>query len=224
MEKMIIANQKMNLTLDDVKHYIEVIKNTKLNVVIAPTSIYVPYFIENGISVAMQNVYCENSGSYTGEISPMQASLLGARYVMIGHSERRRIFSESDIDINKKVKASLENNLKVILCVGDNIGEDYKEVLHRQITLGLKDVKEEVIISYEPVYSIGSNIVPSREELKEIIKYIKNHFDYDVKVLYGGSVNKDTINDLKMDELSGYLIGSASLDPKEFLEIGEVLL
>ena len=224
MEKMIVANHKMNLTVDDIEAYIDVIKNTSLNVVIAPTSIYIPYFVKNGIKVAMQNIYFENSGNFTGEVSPLQAKKMGVSYVMIGHSERRRIFNESDSDVNKKVKACLENDLEVILCIGDNIGENYKEVIHRQITLGLEGIDKEVIISYEPVYAIGTNIIPSKEELKEITQYIKGHFDYDVKVLYGGSVNKETIGDLKMDEIDGYLIGSASLNPKEFLEIGEVLL
>ena len=223
MEKIIIANHKMNLNKDQIKNYINVIKNTKLNIVIAPTSIYIPYFIENNIKTALQNIYSENEGYYTGEISPMQAKKMNVEYVMIGHSERRRVFNETDEDINKKIKKALENNLKVILFIGDNIGEDYKEILHNQIIEDLKDVTKEVIIAYEPVYAIGTNITPEKEELKEIIKYIKNHFKYNVKVLYGGSVTKKTAKNLKMNELDGYVIASSSLNPDEFLEIGEVL-
>lgn len=213
----------MNLNKDQIKNYINVIKNTKLNIVIAPTSIYIPYFIENNIKTALQNIYSENEGYYTGEISPMQAKKMNVEYVMIGHSERRRVFNETDEDINKKIKKALENNLKVILFIGDNIGEDYKEILHNQIIEDLKDVTKEVIIAYEPVYAIGTNITPEKEELKEIIKYIKNHFKYNVKVLYGGSVTKKTAKNLKMNELDGYVIASSSLNPDEFLEIGEVL-
>ncbi|MBR2833423.1 MAG: triosephosphate isomerase [Bacilli bacterium] len=224
MEKMIVANHKMNLSIDQVNDYINEIKASKLNIVIAPTNIYIPYFLNNGIKVAIQNIYYENMGNYTGEVSPMQAKKLGVQYVLVGHSERRRIFHENDDVVNKKVKAALSNGLKVILCIGENIGENYKEVLHRQIVMGLKDVSDKVIISYEPVYAIGTNIIPDKDELKEIISYIRSHFDYDVKVLYGGSVNKDDALDLKMDEIDGYLIGSVSLNPKDFIEIGEVLM
>lgn len=221
---MIIANHKMNLELDDIKKLITAIKKASFKPIICPTAIYASYFVEAGIKTGLQNIYLENSGPYTGEISPSQAKSMGIEYVMIGHSERRRIFEEEDKDVNLKIKKALENNLKVILCVGENIGEDYKEVLKRQITLGLEGVEKEVIISYEPVYAIGSNIIPSREELMETIHYIKKLVNYDVKVLYGGSVNLETAEELKdIPELSGYLIGSAGLDIEKFIEIGEVL-
>ena len=170
------------------------------------------------------NVYTEDFGAYTGEVSACQAKSVGVKYVLIGHSERRRIFNESDDIVNLKLKKSLENNLKVILCVGENLGEDYKEVLHRQISLGLKGIEDEVIIAYEPVYSVGTGIIPSSDEITEVISYIKSLFNYDVKVLYGGSVNLKTMETLKkVDGVSGYLVGTAATDIEEFMKIGEVL-
>lgn len=224
MEKIIIANQKMNMTLDDTKGFIDGLMKANFNYVVFPSSIYIPYYVDKGIKVGIQNIYTEDFGAYTGEISAVQVKSAGAGYVLIGHSERRRIFNETDNDVNIKIKKSLANKLKVIFCVGENIGEDYKEVINRQISLGLKDINEEVIISYEPVYSIGTGIVPSNEEIIEAVQYIKSLFDYDVKVLYGGSVNLETAAKLKeIDELSGYLVGSAATKIDEFIKIGEVL-
>lgn len=224
MEKVIIANQKMNMTLDETQEFIRGLLKANFNYVICPSSIYIPYYVNKKIKTGIQNIYIEDFGAYTGEVSASQAKSSKVSYVLIGHSERRRIFNENDNEVNLKVKKALENNLKVILCVGENLGEDYKEVLYRQITLGLKDVSDEVIISYEPVYSIGTGIVPSNEEIIEVIKYIKSLFSYDVKVLYGGSVNTDTAEKLKeIDALSGYLVGTAATKIDEFIKIGEVL-
>lgn len=225
MEKTIVANHKTNLSLTDINSYIEKLSNASFKPIICPTAIYAPYFIQKGIKTGLQNICFDSDGAYTGEISAQQAKSIGVEYVMIGHSERRRIFKETDEEINQKVKRAIENNLKVILCVGDDIGDDYQEVIYNQITKELNEIDEEVIISYEPVYSIGTDIIPSIDELNKIIKYIKSLFSYDVKVFYGGSVNMRTALDLKKAKgLSGYLIGSASLDVDEFINLGEVLL
>jgi len=224
MDKIIIANHKMNLNLKDTKEYIKGLKQANFKHIIFPQNIYISYYIENGIKTGIQNIYSENSGPYTGEISPEAAKSLGVSYTLLGHSERRRIFNETNKEINLKIKKALENNLKVILCIGDNLGEDYKEVLKRQIKEGLKEVDKEIIISYEPVYSIGTDIIPDKEDLIKILKYIKSLFSYDVKIFYGGSVNLKTAEKLKdIEELSGYLIGSGSLNVNDFIKIGEVL-
>lgn len=224
MEKIIIANHKMNMSLDETKKFIKEIKKANFKHIIFPSSLYLPYYTEEGINVGIQNIYYEEDGSYTGEISASQVKSLGVKYAMIGHSERRRIFNETDEDINLKVKKALEHDLKVILCIGDNIGQHYKEVLKEQIKKGLDGVNEEVIISYEPVYSIGTGLIADKDELNEIIKYIKSLFNYDVKVFYGGSVNLKNADELrKIEGISGYLIATSSLDVSEFIKIGEVL-
>ena len=222
MEKIVIANLKMNLNLEEVKNYIEKIKNKK--VIICPTAIYATYFIENEIMTGIQNVYTEDKGAFTGEISSLQVKSLGISYVIIGHSERRRIFKEDNELINEKIKTALRNNLKVIFCVGEDLTEDYRKVLKTQITEGLKDVSEEVIIAYEPVWSIGTGKIPINEDITQRTNFIKSLLNYDVKVLYGGSVNNTNIATLEeIKEISGYLIGTASLDVNELINIIEVV-
>ena len=221
-----MANHKMNLTLEEIKHFIKKLKETKLDLIICPTAIYAPYFIENDIRTGLQNIYYEDNGAYTGEISAVQASSLGAEYVIIGHSERRHIFNETAEEINKKIKKALDSHLKVIFCIGETFEEreNYQEILLRQITEGLKNINDEVIIAYEPVWAIGSGQTPTNEEITEIAKYIQSLFSYDVKILYGGSVNINNINTLKaVNEVTGYLIGGASTKIDELIKIGEVV-
>lgn len=224
MEKIIALNHKMNLEYDEIKEYIKEIKKIQLNPIIFPTSIYAKELINNNIITGLQNVYHQNKGPYTGEISPRQAKSIGIEYVLVGHYERRELFKETNKEINEKIKSAIENKLKVILCIGEKKEEDYKEVLKKQITESLKDINDKVIIAYEPVWAIGSNEIPSQEEIKKIIKYIKSLFNYDVKVLYGGSVNSQTIKKLKeVNEVSGYLIGSNSTSISELKQIKEVV-
>jgi triosephosphate isomerase len=113
MSKIVIANLKMNMVLDDVKKYLNVINKAidNHNVVICPTSIYVPYFLGHKYQVGLQNIYLENMGAYTGEISPLQAKSIGINYVLVGHSERRKILKEDNDTIHKKLKAVLNNGM-----------------------------------------------------------------------------------------------------------------
>lgn len=224
MEKIIALNHKMNMEQNQIEEYIESLKKLDLNVLVFPTSIYAQKFINEDIQTGLQNIYHKENGAYTGEISPKQAKSIGVSHVIIGHSERRCIFGETNEEINKKIKHAQENNLKVILCVGEKQNEYYKEILKSQIEEGLKDIKEEVIIAYEPVWAIGNKITPSNNEIEEILKYIKSLFNYNVKVLYGGSVNSETIKTLKeVNEVAGYLIGGVSTDINELEKIKEVL-
>ncbi len=226
MEKIIVANHKMNMTLQDTQEYIKVLKNASFKPIICPTSIYAKIFIDSGFETALQNVYFENKGAYTGEISPWQAKSLGVKYVIIGHSERREIFKEDNKQINKKIKKALENELKVILCIGETLEQraNYQTVLSKQITEGLKDIEDRIIIAYEPIWAIGTGIIPTNEEITETTKFIKSLFSYDVDVLYGGSVNKNNIEALKeVNVVSGYLIGGASIYAEELIKIGEVV-
>lgn len=224
MEKIIALNHKMNMEQEQINQYINSLKKLDLNVVVFPTAIYAKSFINEGFQTGLQNIYHKENGAYTGEVSPKQAKSIGVSHVIIGHSERRCIFGETNEDINKKIKQAQENNIKVILCIGEKQNEYYKEILKKQIEEGLKNITEEVIIAYEPVWAIGNKITPSNREIEEILKYIKSLFKYNVKVLYGGSVNSETIKTLKeVNEVAGYLIGGVSTDIKELEKIKEVL-
>lgn len=222
MEKIVVANHKMNLDLNEIKDFISKTKGKQ--VIVCPTSIYTSYFIDGGIVTGLQNIYHEDFGAYTGEISPKQAKSLGIDYAIIGHSERRTVFKEDNNIINKKIKKALENGLKVIFCIGEKLNEDYKVVLENQITEGLNNIQEEIIVAYEPVWSIGTGKIPTNEDIIKVTNYIKEFFSYEVKVLYGGSVNTSNINTLnEVKEVSGYLIGGASTNADELIKIIEVV-
>lgn len=161
---------------------------------------------------------------------------MGVNYALIGHSERRALFGETDLIVSKKVQEAIKNNLYPIICVGetneDKVMMRTEKVLKKQITYALRGLKpdeiDSVIIAYEPVWAIGTNKIPSNKDIKSTISYIKllvkNLYGYNkTKVLYGGSVNKKNISGLvKIDNLDGFLVGGASLKPDEFLNIIEV--
>ena len=231
MEKIIIGNIKMNMRFGEIPNYIRHFKNIKNNnLVICPSFVYIPYFLNYGFNVGSQNVCAYEDGGYTGEISASQLHSLGIKYRIIGHSERRGKLKETDIEINKKIKNSLKSDLKVILCIGET--EQEKDllkkdiVLKRQIRNALFDIEDlnNIIIAYEPVWSVGTNKVPSNEELEKTILYIKNiiynMYKKDIKVIYGGSINEKNIDNFKsIKKLDGFLIGSASINPSRFIEI-----
>ena len=224
MEKIIALNHKMNLNYGELKTYINGLKKLNLNVLVFPTSIYAKTFIDSGLPTGLQNIYFHKRGAYTGEISPKQAASLGIKYVLIGHSERREKFHETLEDINNKIRCALMEDLNVILCVGEDDGEDYKVVLKKQILTALKDISGEIMIAYEPKWAIGSQVIPSNKRIEAAVKYIKSLFDYDVKVLYGGSVNSETIKTLnEVNVVSGYLIGGGSTNLNELKKIKEVV-
>lgn len=229
--KIIIGNIKMNMRFGEIPNYISHFRDIKNNnLVICPSFVYIPYFLNYGFNVGSQNVCAYEDGGYTGEISATQLHSLGVKYVIIGHSERRNKLKETDIEINKKIKNSLKYHLKVILCIGET--EEEKNllkkdiVLKRQIRNALFDIEDlnNVIIAYEPVWSVGTNKVPSDEELEKTILYIKNiiynMYKKDIKVIYGGSINEKNIDNFKsIEKLDGFLIGSASIHPTRFIEI-----
>lgn len=221
--KIIIANQKMNMDINDVNDYINKMKMYKDNFIVCPSSIYIPYFINSGFNVGIQNVYKNDFGAYTGEVSAYQAKKLGVKYALIGHSERRILFKEDNNLLKEKIKSCLKNDVKVIFCVGETLEEKEEnktiEVIKKQLEI-IEDC-ENIIISYEPVWSISSSNIPSLKEIKEVVNFIKKC--YNVKVIYGGSVNDKTIETLaKIKELDGYIIGSSSLDVGAMMKILEV--
>ena len=178
------------------------------------------------IEVGAQNCHHQNDyGALTGSINAKMIKGVGANYVILGHSENRQR-GESDKLINLKIKTALNNNLKVIFCIGETIKEKKNKktnlVLSRQLKLGLKSLKfnKNLIIAYEPVWAIGSGMIPTSKDLYKTINFIKSKVKKSVKVLYGGSVNDKNITELKtINNIDGYLIGGASQNSKKFIDI-----
>ena len=237
-KKIVVGNMKMNLTAEEISDYLKEINGQvgSNRVVICPTSIYIPYFLKQDYLVGLQNTFLHESGAYTGEISPKQTASMGIAVTIIGHSERRMYFDEKDKLINEKVKEAIKQNLRVILCIGETAEERNmmrtEKVLRKQILGGLrgleKDMFDNVILAYEPIWAIGTGEVPTNEEITKTIGYIKSLvleiYNYEsIPVLYGGSVTDKNIKELnKIPNVSGFLVGGASTKPKKFLKIIEV--
>ena len=221
-------------TLNSLKKVISYSNNNKKNkfniIYCPPTTLIRPLFKKlkkSSIEVGAQN--CHESKSYaslTGQINSGMLKDIGAKYVILGHSENRQT-GEDNILINKKIKSSLKSGLKVILCIGETLKEKKNnktnKVLNSQIKDCLSGIKNysNVIIAYEPVWAIGTGKIPKLDNLKNNILYIKKKFKKkSIKVLYGGSVNGKNINDLKKISLiDGFLIGGESRDPNKFIDI-----
>ncbi len=249
MKPLIVANWKMNpqnlaqakQIFNSVKKGLEDVKSAE--VVICPPFIYLPTlfdflsrWIKSQIKLGAQNCFWEEKGAYTGEISLLMLKNFACKYVIIGHSERRGILKETNSMINKKIKAALSFGIKPILCVGEKKEEKQKEkifvVLKSQVEQGLRKISkkeiENIIFAYEPVWAIGSGNPCSLDEshvvrllLQKIIaqKYSRQ-VAQKLQILYGGSVKSSNVNGFIKDAgFQGVLVGGASLDPKEFIEI-----
>ena len=187
-------------------------------------------FKNTKICVGGQNCHhIEDYGSFTGSISPKMLKDLGCKYVILGHSENRTA-GESDEKINKKIHVALKKNLSVVFCIGETLREKRKKltysVLNRQIKNGLKNIKNyrNILIAYEPVWSIGTGLIPKSSELEYNIKNIKIIISkitkFKIPILYGGSVNNKNILNLKnIRGIKGFLVGSASQNSKKFIDI-----
>lgn len=228
--KIIAANFKMNLTKKEIDNYLKEIDNKKINnVIFFPSNLYIPYFSK--YNIGSQDISFKELGSITGDTSIKQYLDFNIKYVLIGHSERRKYFNDSKY-ISDKVNLALKNNIIPIICVGET-EEEYnnnltKKVLKKELNEALENnitlLNNEIIIAYEPIFSIGTNKVLDIKEIENIVSYIKsylkNTYLLDIKVLYGGSVNLNNIGNLeKISNLDGYLIGNASLDAKSFLDL-----
>ena len=236
--KKIFANQKMYMTKSEVETFIQSFHNQTMDhLVICPTAIYLPLFQQSHLQLGIQNIFYEDTGAYTGEISPVQAKDYQVSYAIIGHSERRMIFHESNEMFQKKIDACMKHHIKPIFCIGET-KEQYdmhktNQVLKRQIFDVLKNVKKEalgeLIIAYEPLWAIGTGLVPSNEEIKRITQYIKSiiyqTFHVSVPVLYGGSVNEKNIESLnQIPNIDGFLVGGASTNSSKILKMYEVVV
>lgn len=225
MEKMIFVNQKMYLdSISDIKKFQNETIDYKDKFIIFPSDIYLSDYISKGFTVGSQNISPEDSGAHTGQISGKALKDLDVSYVMIGHYEVCKHYKEKCVRIQERINQAIKNNLKVVLCVGENIEEktngQTKETIKRK--LEDLDLNENIIISYEPVWSIGTDLTPTNEEIEDIVNYIKTFKN--VKVLYGGSVGPNNIDILnKIPNLNGFLLGSHALQSSNLKKIIEVV-
>lgn len=233
IKKLIVANWKMNpATQKESKEIFDGIrdgvKGLNSEVVVCPpyVCLYASAFGEGIVSMGAQNIHFEDNGAFTGEISALMVKDLGAEYVIIGHSERRKYFGETDEIINKKIKKAVETGLKVIFCIGETAEEreagKKNEVLETQIKMGLVGIDDvsNINIAYEPVWAIGTGNNCSIEETKESIGFIRKLVPNGIRILYGGSVKSDNSGDyIKEAEADGLLVGGASLKSEEFVKI-----
>jgi triosephosphate isomerase len=188
------------------------------------------------ISLGAQNLFWEAEGAYTGEISASMLVSAGCRYVIVGHSERRQYFGETDETVNQKIKAAVTNDLIPVMCIGESETErESKEtfsVLDRQVQKGLKgfsaDEMETLVMAYEPVWAIGTGKTATADQAQEVHLFLRemlekkfgNNLAKSIRILYGGSVKSDNITELMtMPDIDGALIGGASLEPETFSKI-----
>lgn len=225
VKPLIVANWKCNpKTLTEAKELFEGIKKEvksvkNIETVICPPFVWIAKL--KGLKLGGQNCYCEECGPYTGEISPLMLKDLKCKYVIIGHSERRIHLNETDEMINKKLKAALNAELTPILCVGEKKGENAEEIIENQLKSDLQEISEKdlkkIIITYEPVWAIGTGDFCEADKAKEILEFIKNKLNN--KILYGGSVNSEIAKNYIDVGFNGLLIGGASLKADEFIKI-----
>ena len=220
------------------KSLVKSVKN--VDIVIAPPftalNSVVSELKKTSVNVAAQNMYFEDEGAFTGEISPLSLNDIGVSYVILGHSERREIFGETDDLINKKIKKALEVSLIPIVCIGENLNAREagrtKEIIRNQIDLTFQDLTSQeiarIIIAYEPLWAIGTGKTATPEQAEEIHIFIreilKEKYGEDVadetRIQYGGSIKPVNAKSLfSKDNIDGGLVGGASLNPESFFEI-----
>ena len=244
MRKPLIAgNWKMNLTLDEGCELVKSLKiNNDVDVIVAPSFVNLlginKVIAENklNIKVAAQNMHFEKLGAFTGEVSGEMLLNIGINTVIIGHSERRDIFGETNEIIEKKVSAALNQNISVILCVGEHIEDrevgKHENVVISQIEYALKNVDEKdmenIVIAYEPVWAIGTGKTASSNDAETMHLTIRNFIDkkfnsdvaQNIRILYGGSVKPQNIKELmSMNNIDGALVGGASLKSESFNQL-----
>lgn len=243
-KKVIAGNWKMNMLPNETINFIEglsqEIKNVKNEIILCVPYTDLFYALltaqNTNIKIGAQNMHWKEKGAYTGEISGQMLKSIGVEYVIIGHSERRQYFAETDETVNLKVKSALENNLKPIICVGETLEQrehgETEKIIESQIKLALKDLTKEqiraIIIAYEPVWAIGTGKTATPEEANNVIKYIRKQIKElyneeiaeNIIIQYGGSVKASNAEELfNMSDIDGALVGGASLNFKEFSEI-----
>lgn len=243
-KKIVAGNWKMNTLLKDGMELAKAVeklekeKQSDALVIIAPPYTHLSRVKDliDGVKLGAQNCASEESGAYTGEISPEMLVSVGAEYVIIGHSERRSYFNEDNALLNKKTRLALSKGLKPIFCCGEVLEEREKgllfDVIREQLTVGLADLSKEeiskVLIAYEPVWAIGTGLVATPEQAQEMHRFIRDLlvelFDEEVAenmtILYGGSCKPSNASELFANpDVDGGLIGGAALKAEDFLAI-----
>lgn len=243
-KKVIAGNWKMNMLPNEAIEYItklsQLVKDTKNEVILCVPYTDLFYALltaqNTNIKIGAQNMHFEEKGAYTGEVSAKMLKSINVEYVIIGHSERRQYFNETDETVNKKIKAAFANKLKPIVCVGETLEQrengEAVEVITKQTELALEGLtKEQVkntIIAYEPIWAIGTGKTATSEDANNAIKEIRNKISQiygkevsdEIIIQYGGSVKSKNAKELfTMSDIDGGLVGGASLDPEEFSKI-----
>ncbi|QPA30625.1 triose-phosphate isomerase [Thermaerobacillus caldiproteolyticus] len=248
MRKRIIAgNWKMHKTLAEAVSFVEEVKGLvpsadKVDSVICAPALFLERLVQNtqgsDLKIGAQNMHFQESGAYTGEISPVALKDIGVTYVIIGHSERREMFAETDETVNKKTISAFKHGLIPIVCCGETLEEresgKTNEVVGSQVEKALEGLTEadakQVVIAYEPIWAIGTGKSSTAEDANEVCGHIRSviakKFSQEVadavRIQYGGSVKPDNIKEfLAQEHIDGALVGGASLDPKSFLQLVE---
>jgi triosephosphate isomerase len=246
MRKALIAgNWKMNLNLEEAALLVNRLKSidfdeSEKEVIIAPSFVYLPELVkllkDSRVKIFAQNVHHEKSGAFTGEISIDMLKNIGVSGSIVGHSERRIIFKETDELVNKKIKTAVKEKFPIIFCVGETLeqrmADVHEEVVNTQVGLGLEGIDEidmnHITIAYEPVWAIGTGKTASSSDAEAMHKSIRNFLakKYNkaladsIRILYGGSVKPENISELMaMENIDGALVGGASLKAESFIKI-----
>ena len=249
IKPVVAANWKMHKTVEESVNFVEKLKKKPLDwdevniILCAPyTSLFeMKNFLreDSFMRLGAQNLYWEQEGAFTGEISIGMLKACDVEWVIIGHSERRILFGESNEDVCRKADAALQNGLSVIFCVGESLEErengKTSRVLQRQMTPLLSQLNEQllrmVVIAYEPIWAIGTGLHATSDQIEESHRLIRGIIEKDfvgiskeVSILYGGSVNSGNCKELsEVSEVNGFLIGGASLDADQFAEIATTI-
>jgi triosephosphate isomerase (TIM) len=248
MRKRIIAgNWKMHKTVSEAREFLNEVKDKvpaadKVDSVICAPFVALPALVEEAkgtnVKIAAQNMHFEESGAFTGEISPIMLKDLGVEYVVIGHSERREMFNETDETVNKKVLAAFQHGLTPIICVGETLQQrennETTTLVEKQVKAALAGLTEEqvqqAVIAYEPIWAIGTGKTASSTDANEVCRHIrevvKKEFSETVgesiRIQYGGSVKPANIEELlAQSDIDGALVGGASLEADSFLKLVE---
>ncbi len=239
MKKIIAANWKMNMSIKEIDDFFEFFKsNNEIKddrvVYIAPPFVYIDYVKRKKeimtFKIGAQNCFYEDKGAFTGEIAVKMLKDINVDFVIVGHSERRKIFGEKDEFLNKKVKKVLKEGLECIFCIGETLEEresgKTKQILKNQLEKGLKSISnvKNLIIAYEPVWAIGTGKNAEKEQIEEahlfIREFLEKNVANNIPILYGGSVKPENIhNILKCENVNGVLVGGASLIAEKFYRI-----